>query len=235
MRLAIFIAVVALFVPAVQAAIIFDDFNVNEGHFTSAPNLGSNSNVKSTSTANRVTPGAMEGAGFEQLVLQVGTTNPARSQFLSGGGTRANNPHFTLTSGTDGYIGFYARTSHSGVRLSVNLDDSSDTEAGLDGGVLKTVTADGQWHLYEWNLDRAADWIASAGFTGSDGVLQTGSRSIDSIYITNLTVNTTIDIDFVAKSDSGSISGLVTPEPASLVLLLAGSLLMRRSPFRHRS
>ena len=41
----------------------------------------------------------------------------------------------------------------------------------------------------------------------------------------------TIDIDFVAKSDSGSVAGLLVPEPASLGLAafgLIGCLAARR-------
>src|SRR5436190_23002041 len=79
------------------ASVIFDDFNVNEGHFNQAPTFSSSSNVSSTSTADRITSDSLEGAGSEQIVAVMNTTNPARIRFVSGNGTVANNVSFNVT------------------------------------------------------------------------------------------------------------------------------------------
>ncbi len=49
------------------ASIIFDDFNVNEGHVTSVPtHSGSTSGLAASSTADRVTTDSpLEGAGHQ--------------------------------------------------------------------------------------------------------------------------------------------------------------------------
>src|SRR5688572_15617534 len=79
-----------------QAAIIFDDFEANEGHFNLAPTFsGSTTNMATTSTADRFTTGGVEGIGFESLTLNATTAGTAsRVRFLSGSGTPANNTNF---------------------------------------------------------------------------------------------------------------------------------------------
>ena len=89
-----------------QASIIFDDFNVNEGHFTSNPYGGSGSSVNLTtdSTADRVTTNSpVEGVGHQALVLKAATVGTAiRLRHLSGGGTPANNIAFTTSAANPG-------------------------------------------------------------------------------------------------------------------------------------
>jgi hypothetical protein len=220
----------ACFCGRSSAAIIFDDFNTNEGHFNQAPTFSGTSNVATTSTADRITTDVLEGAGSEQVVGNLGTVNPARIRFVSGSGTPANNVSFSVTgAATDGFIGYYYKTSNAGIKLSLSLDDSTNTAAGDDGGVQKTVVADGAWHLVEWDLDNPADWAVVTGI-GGNGILEDGTRTIDSIFAYNITASSTILIDFVAKSDSGSIAALV-PEPASLLigtLFAAGAMLRPR-------
>lgn len=243
------IAAVALLLIAagsLQAApIIFDDFDTSTGHFGYAPTFSSTSNVSSASTAARVaTDGADNlGSGHMRITPVMSTASPARIRFLSGGppynttngGAPVGNISFTVTSGVeDGFIGLYFRTTTSGMTLSINLDQPGNTGGLMTGAVPKTVTAalaDGQWHLFEWNLDALSDWGAVAGIGGSNANLEGFSHTIDSVYIQGLTAtNTTapIDFDFVAKSDSGSIAPLI-PEPATATLiLLAAPLALRR-------
>ena len=224
---------------ATAAPIIFDDFNVDEGHFNLAPNFsGSSSNIAATSTADRnAAGGALEGAGFERLVLNATTAGSAsRDRFLSGSGTPANNINFATSAGTDGWIGFYARTSSTGWTGQIWVEPGSTAPAatGNNGSVEKSIVSDGAWHLYEWNLDDnsggANGWGNVTGVVTGTATVGDGNHTIDSILFRNSAApaSGTIDFDFVAKSDSGSIAALV-PEPTAFGLAaFAGVALLRR-------
>jgi hypothetical protein len=230
------IAAVAIFSGNAErssAAIIFADFNVNEGTFNSAPNASGTTNFNTgagQSAYDRTTTDSFEGAGSELLDLVHNTPAGAnRARFLSGAGTPANNTSFTTSAGTDGFIGYYYKVigdpaNAVGTTMSINLDGPGNTAAEYDGGTPKPINADGLWHLAEWNLDLPADWGVVTGIGGGHGVtgLPNVAHTIDSIYLQGNTsavgAHFQILIDFVAKSDSGSIADLV-PEPTSFALV----------------
>jgi hypothetical protein len=212
------------------APIIFDDFNTNEGHFNAAPNFsGSNLNVAATSTADRITSDTIEGAGAEVIVLDATTAGSStRLRFLSGTGTPASNVSFTTSSTTtDGFIGLAVKTAVSGWTVQMALDGPLPD---LQGGVPRPVVADGAWHIYEWDLDSAADWGAVASI-GGNATFEEGVQTIDSVVFRNTAApaSSTLLMDFVAKSNSGSIATLI-PEPGTASLLGLGilGLLARR-------
>jgi hypothetical protein len=223
------------------ASIIFDGFNVDEGHFGYAVTFsGTTVGEDATSTADRLTTGGpLEGAGYQQLVLVHDTTTTAfRLRHVSGGppynsanaGTIVGNTGFSFTTGaaTDGWIGFYLRTTATGWQTSINLDGPTGATAEMDGSASVPIVSDGLWHLYEWNLDATTGWGAVPGIGGGhSGSVLAGSHTIDSVYFRDLDgtpgPTATIDFDFVAKSDSGSISALV-PEPSTALLSLLGGL-----------
>ena len=222
---AVLIAVAMLLLASsAQASIVFDDFNTNEGHFNQNPTFSSTSNVASTSTADRITTGTFEGLGSERVVGVQSTVASARLRFVSGNGTPSNNISFTTSAGTDGFIGYYAKTSTTGISFAMYLDDSTGATAGTVGALPKAAIADGQWHLYEWDLDNAAQWgvISGSGIAGA-AVVSNDSHTIDSLWIQGITSGATVDYDFVAKSDSGTIANLV-PEPTMMSLLLPAAL-----------
>jgi len=218
-------AIALLMAQPARASLIFDDFNTNEGHFNQNPTFSGSSNVSTASTADRVTTGDFEGGGAEHVVAVQSTTNPARLRFVSGNAVKVNNVAFTTSAGTDGFIGYYAKTSTTGIKLGMYLDDSTDATAGTVGAIPKSVIADGQYHLYEWDLDNAADWgvISGSGIAGAATVTN-DSHTIDSIWIQGIASGADVTFDFVAKSDSGSIAALV-PEPASVTVLGGAALL----------
>jgi hypothetical protein len=211
-----------LMVPSATQAtpIIFDDFNVNNGHFNSVPSAsGSSSSLDTSSTSTRITTnGPVEGAGMQKLVLIAKTpgSGTLRCRHLSGGGSAANNIAFTTSSGVDGWIGFYVKT-----------DPGTDTNwtvqpwlegASNNGGVPKQIIADGEWHLYEWDLDDTTGgtngWGDVAGIISGSVTVADGSHTFDSIIFRNsgAPTNSVIYWDFLAKSDSGSVSNvLATP------------------------
>src|SRR5688572_20794572 len=101
-------------------SIIFDDFNENEGNFIADPNTsGSSLNDAASSIADRLTiDGPLEGLGHQRLQLDwednADTGTNLQIRHLSDGGTPANNTSFTTTSGEDGWIGLFVKTTTPG-------------------------------------------------------------------------------------------------------------------------
>jgi hypothetical protein len=213
-----------------SASILFDNFNVDEGHFASSITAsGTTVGEDASSTIDRVeTDGPFEGLGHQQLVLVHDATATAfRLRHLSGGGAPANNDSFLTSGGVDGFIGFYLKTTATGWETSLNLDGPGNTTAEMRGSTSVSIISDGEWHLYEWDLD-ASNWGSVPGIvTQTLGPLPDLSYTIDSIYFRDLDGSTgptaTIYLDFVAKSDVGSIATLV-PEPSTYALALLGGL-----------
>jgi len=201
---------------AQAAPTIFDDFDVDEGHFNLQPTFsGTTVGILTTSTADRVTTAPLQGAGCEQLVLiNNSTATSVRVRFLSGGGSTSANIPFTTTAGTDGWIGYYVKTTNTGWVTSITLDGAAGNIAAMDGGVDQSVIADGQWHLYEWDLDSTTDWGVVNGIGGGHGgALLDEQHTIDSIYFRNTTAvpdaTSEIFLDYVARNDTGSVSNLL--------------------------
>jgi hypothetical protein len=234
-----------LIIPTARAAIVFDNFNVDTGHFGYAPNFSGTtvgeSAVAADNTTTRVTTSTLEGDGaLEIKTAHDGSATNLRVRFVSGNApynsTNAGNPAanttFTTGAGTDGMIGYYLKTTQAGLTTAITLDGAGNTGGEMTQGKPIAVNNDGAWHLYEWNLDDTTTWQQASGIGGVTTVTD-GQHSIDSIYFFDGTgaageAVAPIGLDFVAKSDSGSIAALV-PEPASLSLLgLAGLGLLRR-------
>lgn len=215
-----------------HAATVFDDFNVDLGHFTSAVvgGSGSSTNLAAGSASSRITTDSVDGPGGSNQLALVPTTagNSMRLRHLSGGGSAGNNVAFTTSSGVDGWIGLYLKTSDPGFTVQIYLEGASN-----NGSIEKSVNADGAWHLYEWNLDDttggANGWGAIGGIIAGVAAVADGSHTIDSVIFRNAAFqSSTILMDFVAKSDSGSVAALV-PEPGMLSLAAIGAMgLMTR-------
>jgi hypothetical protein len=216
---------------------VIDDFNVNEGRFTSIPETASGtSKVGPASTADRVTTdGPFEGAGHQRIYLtnRVGEAT-FRLRHLSGGGSMGNNFPIPTTDGVDGRVGFYLKmpvSNETNWTVSLTLDGAPGALADMDGGVRKAVIPDGQWHLYEWDLD-AAEWGPAQAIGGghADSMLLNTNHTIDNIFFnyTNTTVfpaEALFFLDFVAWNPSGSVSNLFD-DPCTKT----GNLVMDEGP-----
>jgi len=219
--------VLSLTGQAASASLIFDNFNSSLGHFTSGvANASSGSNLNmGTGTNTRITTDSVDGpGGADQLaIVPVIAGDPMRLRHLSGGGSAANNTAFTTSAAVDGWIGLYAKTSATGFNVQIFIEGASN-----NGSIPKNVIADGEWHLYEWDLDDnsggANGWGTISGVIAGVATVADGSHTIDSvIFRNNAFQNSTILMDFVAKTDSGTVAALV-PEPATLSLLALGAL-----------
>lgn len=220
---------------APAAPVVLDNFEGGEGHFSFAPTFsGTNRHITAVTADATTATAAQMGTGSEQLGItpqNPGTssdfpTNTFRLRFLSGdpGATsNAGTPAFNVNIGPDGYVGYFAKTSVPNLTLSIGLDDG----AALEQGTFRTVIADGQWHLYQWNLDApSGEFVAFAG-TGPNGAIDGPTVTIDSLFIQGPTASTPtpvpVFIDTVAFNTTGDLSSLV-PEPAAVALLVVPAL-----------
>lgn len=242
---------------AAAAPIIIDDFEADEGHFNSTPHFsGSNRNIccdntatRPGTTADQSTADAFTGSGSELLNIvalrpgefQGGNSvgfNPAEGwllRFVSGASSPVNN----VNIGPDGYVGYFLKTTTPGLQASIIIDDltgppvpppQTPTPGDHERAAYQDIIADGQWHLYQFNLDDSSIWTRFAGGATAPGI--DGSNvSIDSILLryplTENRPDAVINLDTVAYNTTGDLSSLV-PEPGSAALLGAGALLLLR-------
>jgi hypothetical protein len=230
-----------------DASIVFCDFNTNLGLFGYDPNFSSTSvGDDAASTSLRVLTGTLEGSGADQVHIEYDNSGTAtRIRHLSGGppynsanaGTPVGNTGFSFTTSPaeDGFIGFYAKSTSPGWQVSINLDGTGGTIAEMDGSTSLSLISDGDWHLYEWNLDSISVWGVVPGIGGGHGgSIQDGPHTIDSIYFRDLdgaggaNVPADIFLDFVAKTDSGTVANLLIPEPSTCWLFGFGGLCLAR-------
>jgi hypothetical protein len=136
----------------------------------------------------------------------------------SGGSSNAQNPLFA----SDGYVGYYLKVDPAvtaTIMTSPALEGSGGTGTATIGD-FQTVIKDGQWHLYQWNMDDPSqfDQPWSAAFAGGlgDTTLES-SVSFDSIaFVSPDGGNATVRIDQIGYNNAGSL----VPEPATCVLAL---------------
>ncbi len=200
------------------APLVIDDFNVSAGHFTWDPTgSGSTAGVLATSTTRRVTEDPREGTGCLRLVLNTNGVIPLRIRLVSGGGSAANNTTIPTSPDVDGWIGFYARTTNTGWDVQLWLAGPLiNGSLRHNGSTQKELIADGEWHLYEWNLDDNSGGEDGWGnipniITGFSEVLD-GNHYINSIIFRNAEsedATAVIDVDFVAQNTEGSVADLL--------------------------
>lgn len=177
------------------------DFEVDEGYFKWATNYsGSNQGIGAASTANRVTTEAYEGIGSQEIYID-GDPNGWLLRHVSGSAIPVANPATNLALEATGNIGFWLMTEDPNLTVRIALDDP-DT---ADRGVEKEVIADGQWHLYEWDLSDDSQWEA---WFNEDGIITGPTVTIDSIQFSG-TGEATFYLDSVAHNPLGSLAPLV--------------------------
>jgi hypothetical protein len=135
--------------------------------------------------------------------------------------------------GPYGYVGFFMKTTETDLQVFIGLDDGASAgSVGLERSTAIPAIADGEWHLYEWNLADPSVW---SNFSGGNGMIDGPNAYIDSIFFQSgaSTANKTFSvlIDTVAYNPFGSLAVLaMVPEPSFLVMLLPGvALLLRRA------
>ena len=204
--------------PLITTLMVLDGFDGNEGRYTSSPTFsGSNRGIAATTTAVYSTEAAHRGAGSEKLtIVRDSQEVEGRLRFLSGNGTPANN-RVTVGSqqramGATGFVGFFLKTDDPGLTVNIALDDGYRLgTTGMEISTALPVIADGEWHLYQWNLADANVW---SNFTGGNGTINGPNSFIDSIFINGGAQNQTSEVflDTVAFNPAGNLNSLIAPQ-----------------------
>jgi len=220
-------------VQNITSPTLFDNFEGSRGHFATTTS-GSNGNI--AAATNSAVDADHSILGDSSLKLNIVNTNatPARMQMrlLSGGGTAGNNLHDGKAMGSSGFIGFWLRLEAGNTPLYVAslLDDGTTTSNGLERAAFKLVTADGEWHLYEWSLADLDQWF---NFNAGNGGIDGPNAFLDALYFSSAPAtsggtnwNGTVWIDAVGYNPFGSTAVLV-PEPAALSMIGLSAMLLR--------
>jgi hypothetical protein len=217
---------------AVGSVRVLDDFEDGVGRFSTDPDFsGSNRGLRENtdgvgpSTSPRTANDYFHGFAAQQISI-VSQDDPTwdgfRLRHLSGGGDPANNEHL----GTAGFIGYWLKTTTPGLTTAINLDENLTRM--IESGVARDVVADGEWHLYEWNLADPAQWDS---FSNGDGDIDGPITTADSIFVSSLIdQDATVWFDGLSYNPNGSVASLV-PEPAGIVVVLS---LVPFAPRRRR-
>ncbi|MGV3531340.1 MAG: PEP-CTERM sorting domain-containing protein [Chthoniobacteraceae bacterium] len=157
-----------------------------------------------------------------------GGTQAWRARLLSGGGTVANNVRLQNTG--NAYVGYWLKTTTPNLMASIILDDVPDHEIAT----YLPIPNDGEWHLFQWEVALADNWVGFAGET-APGEINNPTFTIDGLVVAALLDSSISDqdavfyIDDVSYNPTGPIQAI--PEPASVVLAgfaAVGVLGMRR-------
>lgn len=208
--------------PYLSQLTIFDDFESGEGRFTWNPtDSGSTSGVLSTSTATHYLGDGFTGNGSQQITLVRNSAASSVVRHVSGGGVPSNNRVLQDSAqsamGPFGFVGFFMKTTQPDLQVFMGIDDGlSAGSVGMERSTALSVIADGQWHLYEWNLADPGVW---SNFSGGNGMIDGPNAYIDSIFIQSgaSTAGQTFSvlIDTVAYNPLGSLAELIEgPDPS---------------------
>ncbi|MEO0588006.1 MAG: hypothetical protein AAF078_10235, partial [Planctomycetota bacterium] len=84
------------------------------------------------------------------------------------------------TSGAEGWVGFYARTTADGIQTRIGIDDQDEgVTNGQEFTTILDIVGDGEWQLLQWDLGDPSQ--IETGF-GGDGLLEGPAFSLDSIW-----------------------------------------------------
>jgi hypothetical protein len=137
----------------------------------------------------------------------------------SGGSNNAQNPLFAA----DGYVGYWLKVESSvtaTMQTAPVLEGSTGTGTA-SAGDLQTIIKDGQWHLYQWDMDDPTQFDNTFNNVYAGGLGDTtleSSVSFDSIAVVSSDGGgATFRIDQIGYDNAGPL-----PEPTTAVLAAIG-------------
>jgi len=200
--------------PVLASLTILDSFDGSEGRFTWAPfaSSGSTHGITAESAAEYTEAHAQAGVGSQHITVARDGADMARLRHVSGGGNPLNNrvaidgDDYSL--GPQGFVGFFLKTTEAELQVAIGIDDgTSSGGTGLETSVATPAIADGQWHLYEWNLADADQW---ENFSNGNGAIGGPNAYVDSIFFhsggSTAGETFTMFLDTVAYNPHGSLA-----------------------------
>jgi hypothetical protein len=175
---------------------VFADFEDGDlGRLSLAPGAsGSTQGIDKNISSNVAVEGIGHESSWSQRLLIIDDPainnpieNPTGGWFvrhLSGSAASRSQNH---PRPADGYIGFWAKTDTAGIDASIAIDNTNNVTA--DRGFRRSLIADGNWHLYQWNLDDNDQW---EGWFQGDSTIDSPDFTLDSIMFFGPASNATI-------------------------------------------
>lgn len=161
------------------------DFESNNGYLGNATDFSLNNlNVGAGTNTQRVTSEAYNGSRSQRIDIDLDESSGteflmhhvAGTEYAGFGNLFTGEREANLAMETLGSIGFWLKSDSPDLTVGLTIDDDYD---GTEQSLFQGVTADGQWHRYEWSLDDPALWSA-AGYDSGNGILGE-SFTLDSI------------------------------------------------------
>lgn len=194
-----------------QPGNVIDDFELDEGRFRWPYNqspVSQTFGLAATTAIDRTTGEAQRGVASQRLDLVASGASDWQIRHNSGLTTPAT-PASNAPLEATGYVGFWLKTTDANADVRIAIDDPFGTSTtALEVGYWQDVVADGEWHLYQWNLEDANHWDAFAG--GADGVISAASVSIDSIFFRG-NGDAEIFLDTVSHNPEGPLAAAPLP------------------------
>ncbi len=187
---------------------VLDDFEIDEGHFNRNYNFSPVSQTFGLSNATTIDRVETEhqGFGIASQELNLVSDGSANWQLRHNSGIGAiAHPDGNVPLQATGYVGFWLKTADPGVTAWIGIDDPQDNTA-LEWGTELEVIADNEWHLYQWNLADANEWIAFAG--GANGQIDNAVVTIDSIWFKGAG-DAKIYLDTVSHNPNGMLAAYI--------------------------
>ena len=201
---------------------VFADFESAEaGYFGSQLYFSSSTQgILASSSSATSSGGGINGLGVQRLLIR---DDPASSgsaenpngwfvRHLSGepgtsspGSRAANEVRPTL-----GAIGLWAKTTSVGVEISLAIDNTANVTA--DRGIRRALTADGEWHRYEWNFRDSQQWEE---WGDGDGIIDSPDFTLDSIQLFGPNADAVVFIDDIYHETMPIVRELIWTNDAS--------------------
>lgn len=175
------------------------DFEIDEGTFNVDPTFSGSTSGVDAATAERSILDAHLGQYSQEIAIDGSGTSDWFVRHLSGGGAPSGNVEIA----TEGFLGFWLKTDLAGVTVAPVIDDPGTGERGIE----KAIIADGEWHLYEWDLGDDTQWN---GWVTGSGTIDDATTTLDSIQFFG-TGDGVIYLDTIAHNPLGSVA--VAPLP----------------------
>ncbi|MEM1098696.1 MAG: hypothetical protein AAGH92_07900 [Planctomycetota bacterium] len=204
----------------VTGPVVLAGFETDETPFHFDP-LFSGSNVGlAAATAERTEDQARSGDAAQRLDLTAARGTRGGGWLLrhtAAGGFPNNNTALP----TRGHVGLWIKTDTPGITVQLGLDNPDSA----DLAVAQAVAADGEWHLYEWNLEDPDQWQPWAD---GDGRIEGPTYTLDAVFLRGAG-DAVVYLDDVSYHPDGSLLPRVIPEPGAALPAAAVMLAAKRS------